>query len=702
MKKRIFLCVMVGGMLGFLVARVVPLVTEKEKSYMKRDSQGYVKVENIQDVYAVYPKTVEEIIARSEYVQKQAAILIQEILTCPQDHLSKDTVLGAYDKIMSYVQVERSILELVKMVYVDDALRQEAEKQYVILQNFLMEHVESNKALYEIFSMYEKTVAPKESLSPEEIRFLKIIMDDFKRAGLALLETDRLRVLELRKRCSELESTFQRLVSEDDSKLIVSKEQLAGIDEAFIASLPKEGDLYVLAMNYPIQSMVMSYCTNQETRKAYYKLFANRAYPANVPVLEELIAKRNEFAKLLGFESYAQYDLANQMVKTPERAWEFENNLLPRALEKSQHEFTELTEHLPEGVQLTSDGKLERWNSGYVSTYFKKKKYSIDEHAFAEYFPMQSTIAGLISIYEKFFSVQIESVPVQGMWHEDVQLLQVSKKDTGRVCGYVFLDMFPRQKKYGHAAQFDGVRSLKRNGQVYPCVVTLVCNFTKPLGEKPSLLQYDEVNTFFHEFGHAMHSVLGATQYLCQAGTSTEVDFVELPSQMLENWIEEKDILKMISRHYKTGEPLPDDLIEKRLELLKYGTGMHVARQIGLGMMSLAFFGPEEQKELDFISKKYGQLCAPYLTYDTDTHWYCSFGHLMGYGARYYGYLWSLALGCDVFEAIKEQGLLNPEIGKKYINDILGRGGSADANDMLKDFLGREPQYDAFYKKMGF
>lgn len=702
MKKRIFLCVMVGGMLGFLAARVVPLVVEKEKSYMKRDSQGYVKIENVQDVCAVYPKTVEEISARSEYAQKQAAALIQGILTCPQDRLSKDTVLGVYDRIVSYVQVERCVLELVKMAYADDALRQEAEKQYVILQNFFMEQVESNQALYEVFKTYAQNVAPQESLSPEETRLLKTIMDDFTRAGLALSETDRLRVLELRKRCSELESTFQRLVSEDDSKLILSKEQLAGIDEAFLASLPKEGDLYVLAMNYPVQSMVMSYCTNQETRKAYYKLFANRAYPANVPVLEELIAKRNEFAQLLGFESYAQYDVANQMVKTPEHAWEFENNLLPRALEKSQQEFAQLTEHLPEGIQLTADGKLERWNSGYVSTHFKKKKYSIDEHAFAEYFPMQSTIAGLISIYEQFFSVKIEQVAATGMWHEDVELLQVSKKDTGQVCGYVFLDMFPREKKYGHAAQFDGVRSLKRNGQLYPCVVTLVCNFTKPLGEKPSLLQYDEVNTFFHEFGHAMHSVLGATQYLCQAGTSTEVDFVELPSQMLENWMEEAEMLKMISSHYQTGEPLPDDFIEKRLELLKYGTGMHVARQIGLGMMSLSFFGPEGKKDLDALCEQYGKLCAPYLTYDIDTHWYCSFGHLVGYGARYYGYLWSLALGCDVFETIKEQGLLNPEVGKKYVEAILGRGGSQDANEMLKNFLGREPKYDAFYKKMGF
>lgn len=701
MMKRVFLCVMAGGTLGFLAARMIPLLSEKVA--MKRDALGYINVQTVEDVCAVYPKTVEEIKQRVQAVQGKAQTIIANIIACPSSEQTIETMLRAYDQLFAYVRVEWSLLELVKSVYPDVNIREEAEKQYITLDAFWTEHIESNLALYKAFKTYAQGNAKTQNLSPEDVYLLKGIMEDFERAGLSLSDADRARVLELKKRCSEIESEYLRRIEVDGVKLKVSKDELAGIDEDFIASLPKEGDLYVLALNYPNQTMVMSYCSVEETRKGYLKAFKNRAYPENEVLLQELVAKRDELAKLLGFESFAHYNVADQMIKTPARAWEFENSLLPRALEKSKKEFAELVEDLPAGVSLTTDGKLESWNFGYVSTHFKKKKYSIDERKFAEYFPMQKTVDGLISIYETFFSLTIEQVPVTGLWHEDVELLKVSNKDDGKVRGYIFLDMFPRDNKYGHAAQFDGIRSLKKeDGSFYPCVVTVVCNFTKPLGDKPSLLKYGEVTTFFHEFGHAIHSVLGGTKYAIQAGTNTEIDFVELPSQMLEEWMEDKGILKMISSHYQTGEPLPDDLIEKRIELQKYGTGMFVTSQLSLGMVSLSFFGEGATKDVARIFKEYNELCCPYVPYHDDEHRYCSFGHLMQYASRYYGYLWSLVLAEDVFETIQEHGLLNPEIGKKYADAILCKGGSKDANDMLRDFLGREPNYDAFYRKMGF
>ena len=228
-----------------------------------------------------------------------------------------------------------------------------------------------------------------------------------------------------------------------------------------------------------------------------------------------------------------------------------------------------------------------------------------------------------------------------------------------------------------------------------------MCNFTKPTTDKPSLLKYSEVTTFFHEFGHAIHVMLGATKYYALSGFNTEIDFVELPSQMLENWMENKEILTMISSHYQTGKSLPEVLIEKRLELLKFGQGLFVASQLTLGMVSLQLFGPTYSESLADTYKRFSELNNKFLAYDTDTHRYCSFGHLTGYGPKYYGYLWSLVLAYDVFEQIQKEGLLNPEAGKKYVNAILSHGGSKDANDMLRDYLGREPRFDAFYKKMG-
>ena len=659
----------------------------------------------LDDVYAIYPKTVQEIIDRSEEAQQEAKKIIAQIIACSADTQTKDTLLRSYDRIYSYIKSYGLLLECAQETYPDRAMRDEAEKQALILDAFWTEQVESTSALYQAFKTYAQGNAKKEALAADDKRLLQQCMDMFEQAGLGLSDADRARVLELKKRCAQLEVDYSRHIAADTSTIKVSAQDLVGVDADFIASLPKDGDLYLLVMNYPTQTMVMNYCSVEATRKAYFEAFAHRAYPANVVVLDELIAKRDELAKLLGFESFAHYTITSQMAKTPERARAFLQNLWPRARDKAQEEFTQLTHDLPAGVSLTPDGKLEPWSTTYVETYFKKKNFSIDEREFAQYFSMEKTIAGLIAIYEQFFNLSIEEVPSKNMWHEDVRLLRLTNRRDGIIRGYVFLDMFPRPNKYTHAMHIAGIRSMKKDeGAIYPCVVSLVCNLTKPVSGKPSLLEYDEVITFFHEFGHAIHSALGTPKYVCQSGTLTERDFVELPSQMLENWMEDKEILKMISAHYQTGKPLSDELIENRVALLRFGGGMRVSNQIAKSMVSLSLFDGKIPKNALETIKTLLQEGSPFVAYsDYQGHaLQCSFGHLTGYGARYYGYLWSEALGLDVFKTIKQQGLLNPEVGKKYVDAILGNGGSKDPNDMLKDFLGREPQPDAFYKKMGF
>lgn len=704
MKKHFVILSILGGSME-LVHADQALLQKQPICSLHRDLLGYPVVETLDDVYAIYPKTVQEIIDRSEEAQQEAKKIIAQIVACSADKQTKETMLRAYDRIYSYVLSYSLLLKSVKETYPEKVMRGEAEKQALILDAFWNEQVESNSALYQAFKMYVQGVAQKDALAPDDKRLLQQCMDMFERAGLGLSDADRAQVLELRKRCAQLESDYGRNIATDTSTLRVSLADLAGVDSDFIASLSQEGDLYLLAMNYPTQSMIMSYCAVESTRKAYYNVFCDRAYPANIAVLQELIAKRHEFSKLLGFASHAHYSIADQMAKNPERAWEFEHTLLPRALEKAKKEYAQFLADLPEGVTLNADGKLDAWNVPYVSIYFKKKYFSIDEREFAQYFSMEKTIVGLIAIYEKFFNLTIQEMPVKTMWHEDVRLLKLSNSIDGKVRGYVFLDMFPRPNKYSHAMHVAGIRSMKKDdGTIYPCVVSVVCNFTKPLAGKPSLLKYGEVTTFFHEFGHAIHSVLGTPRYICQSGTLVEKDFVELPSQMLENWMEDSAILKMISSHYQTGEPLSDQLIENRIRLLSFGTGMQTCNQLGQGMIALALFGPEETKHIGQIIKQYKELCTPYASYGLSNEHAvtCSFGHLAGYGARYYCYLWSEMRGLDVFEKIKEEGLLNPQAGKKYVDAILGNGGSKDANDMLKDFLGREPQPDAFYKKMGF
>ncbi len=666
---------------------------------LPRDSHYIVTLRSLADVHAVIPLTVQEIQSRAAYAKHHANEIVICMEAADPATYSKEQLLFDVNALDALLTTEANVLELLHCVHPDHAVRDSAQKTSLDLQAWELEHISSNKKIYNlVLAVYE---ACKDTCSPEERHLFDGMILGFKKSGLALSDDDLTKVVALKKELMDLGMTFQTNTNGEKRTLAARKEELTGIPDAFIDSLEHKDGVYQLRLDYPTADRVMNYCSVGETRKRYQELFSNRAYPINMAVLDAIIEKRVKLVQLLGYESYAHYVLDGETMETPEKAWAFEKGLVSKALTKAEKEFNALKKDLPEGVSLTQDGKLQPWDAGYAFTYFKKKYYEIDEQEFAEYFPMEKTIDGLMDIYQQFFNIQITKVDAGKTWHSDVQLLQISDKK-GTVLGYVYLDMFPRPDKYGHAAQFHGVYGTKNGSTRNPSVATLVCNFTKPLGDKPSLLKYDEVNTFFHEFGHAIHTTLGATKNLVQSGTRTECDFVELPSQMLENWMENAEILKMISCHYKTGQPLPDHLIQKRLDLLQAATGMFVSRQLSLGMISLDMFDGKFPKDTTACMKKYALMMAPHIQYDDTSHSQCAFGHLVGYGPSYYGYMWTDVRGTDVFEQIKKEGLLNPQAGKRYVDCIIGRGGSVDGNTMIKDFLGREATYDAFYKKMGF
>lgn len=675
--------------------------TEKGSMNQLYDQNGYVHVTTPHDVTLVYPKTVQEIEARTHDVMNKITNIVNEIIAVPLDQQNKINMLYAFDSIYG-ASCQISILHFVQQAYPDESLRNAAAQACIQLQNAHTDIVSMNVDLYHAFKHYVSHNAQQEDLTHEERYFLNELMKDFKRSGLDLPEEDRKAITALMKELDQIEQDFSLNISADTSTITATRDELAGVTEQFIATLSTdENGKYILHTDYPTADMISNYCAVQDTRKRFIQAFRNKAYPKNVEILTTLIKKRHELATKLGFKNFAELDLDSQMIKTPERAWEFEQDLEKRAVKKACEEFKELTATLPEGVTLSPEGKLYPWDAAYVSTYFKKHVYNVDERELAKYFPMETTIAGLISIYEQFFSLKIKDVPAGTTWHPDVQLLAVHDATTNETLGYVYLDMYPRNKKYGHAAQFGAIPAhISADGTRYPAVVALVCNFTKPTKTEPSLLRYAEVNTFFHEFGHALHSILGATRLASQAGTNVKRDFVELPSQMLENWLEDRNILKNLSCHYQTGEQLPDELLDQKLKLLKFGLGMSTCGQISYGMIALDYFDTGSANTTA-IWKKHSERLLPYMVYDETTHAQCSFGHLCGYGAKYYGYLWSDVLGQDVFEQIEKDGLVNPETGKRYRECILEPGGSKDPDELLYSFLGRQPSSDAFFRRMG-
>jgi len=698
-KKRLFGLLVAVGLIGLIFM----LKGEKVSLGIKRDATGYQKINSLNDAYKAFPRTVADIKASYDHVVEQVTKEVNTIAALSPEQQTKETVIYALDKAIGYVSSLAGALETMYLIHPDKEMREVSAKYY---QNVLKSNTEifdGNKKLYQMLKQYARDNASQQDLAPDEQYFLTEFVEELQLAGLDLPDAELKKVLVIKNKISEIGTQFETNIASDNCTLEVFQEELKGVQQGFIASLSKTKDgKLILKSDYPTSSTIMRECAVGQTRKKFKKMMGKRGYPKNEVVLCQLIALRKELATLLGFESYSQLDLKRGMLKSDKAVWKLQKDFLPKAIAKSKKEFELLSKDLPEGVELSPNGKFYDWDFGYTSNYFKKKYYDIDESKIAEYFPMEQTVEGLFDIYQKFFSLTFKRIENPIAWHPEVRLLQVSKND-GQLLGYIFLDMFPRDNKYGHAAH-SGVFSVRQaaDGTIAPGVSVVICNFTPAEGDKPSLLKYDEVNTFFHEFGHALHSLMGTTKLITQSGTSVKRDFVETPSQMLENWMEEKEILLNLSKHYKTGEQLPEILVDKKLELLKFGTGMGEAGQIKLGMISLDLFDQEGKKDFDMIQKKYHDMTNDIFEYDSDSKQLCSFGHLIGYGPKYYGYLWARILGADIFEQVQKEGILNPKAGKRYSDAILLPGGSKDPAQLVRDYLGREPNQDAFLKKNGF
>jgi thimet oligopeptidase len=657
----------------------------------------------VKEIVRLFPKKAGNIEKRAKNYIKQAKKRCKEIIAVPADQRTYTNTVRPFDNVLgvSDFAVFARTMELLEMVSPEEEVRKAAHDAALSVKSFIVD-IQSSRKLYEAFKEYVEGNMQREELSAEERYFIQETMNEFKRNGLELPDDVLLRLKSIKKEINQLSLDFNQHIAEDTSAIIVnSKEELVGLDDDFIDALRLTRDgRYIVGVDYPTYFAVMERCTVSATRKALHEAFENRAYPINEPILQELIAKRDEYAVVLGYENYAQYDLENQMVQSPERAQVFLDTVLQRADVKEAQEFAQIFKELPEGVELI-DGKFAPWDYRFMSDRYKKQHFAVDEHAIAEYFPMEKTIQGLLAIYEAFFSLTFEEIPIGKLWSNDVRLLQVYDEKLD-LLGYILLDLYPRANKYSHACNLTLVPAVyDKEGKPNIALTVIVANFPKPTDTKPSLLNRSDVRTFFHEFGHALHGLLGRTHVVSFSGTATKVDFVELPSQMLEEWLWDKDMLKKVSEHYLTGEPLPDDVIDRILAAKHVDSGFFVQRQAFLSKLSLAYFLAGADKDVHGIQKELAESIIKHRETISGDHFYTSFGHLTEYGAKYYGYLWSKVFALDVFAEIKKQGLLNPEAGKKYVQCIIGRGGSVDPNQLLKDFLGREPNDKAFFVDMG-
>lgn len=624
------------------------------------------------------------------------------ILAIPASERTVANTLVALDDVVATFFEEARMAGFMADVSTDPAEREAGRAAGNELSNWF-NRMGKNEA---VFAALEELVALDPEFTPEQRRFLEETMRDYRRAGLDLPAEQRARLDEIDEELNELGSDFRTNIAEDETVVLLSEEELAGVPEAFVASLPRSGGLCVVSMKGPNLGYVLGYCENPTTRKKMGCAAGLRGGQRNVRVLERIIALRHERARLLGYPNTAAYVVESKMAQDPETVFAFYDDLRPKLRVKAEQDFEELQgakrEHTgdPEAV-------LEPSDISFYTNWLKREKYAVDTEALRAYFSMADVKAGMFGVYQDLFDIEFvditESARDAGrpFWHEDVELFQVKDNATGEMLGEFYLDLFPREGKYSHAAQFPlRLRKVWADGTVTTPRVALVCNFTKPMEGRPSLLSHGEVETFFHEFGHCLHSILTRATLANFSGTNVARDFVEAPSQMLENWTWQPAVLSRFARHYETGEPLPAEVIDGMIAAKNLGSGISTEGQVYLGLMDMRFH-TDEDGDVDTTAVceqtyRDARLFAPAENLVRQA----SFGHLVGYEAGYYGYLWSLVYAQDMWSRF-EDAPMDPDVARAYRRAVLEPGGTREALDMVRDFLGREPNSSAFLRSLG-
>lgn len=583
-------------------------------------------------------------------------------------------------------------------VHVDPDVRQAASEAEERLTKWQVELV-FRRDLYQALKEYSES-AESAGLEGEHRRLFEHWMRDFQRAGHELPEPDRVEVERLRNRLVELEVKFQRNIDEYEDGLDLTREELEGLPDSFIEGL-REGSrsgTYRVSLDYPELHPFMDQARRRDLREQLQSKAWNAAVEANRPLLEEALEMRRRIAELLGYPSWAHYAMEVKMARSPDRVREFYDELLPGLTGKSQPELADLRQALEAE---TGDSEPASWDWRYYDTQIRRDRFGIDPNEVAEYFPLEDVFSGMLELTAEVFGLEYRRIEHTLAWHEDVMLFEIRDPEQRAHVAYFYADLFPREGKYGHAAAFPLVpASRQRDGSYRRPVCAIVANFTKPQGERPSLLRHDEVVTLFHEFGHILHMALTTAEFARFAGAETEWDFVEAPSQIMEHWTWHPDVLQRFARHYRSGKPIPRRLVDRLVEARDLNVGLRNLRQAYFGLLDLSFHDEAQERDMDALNREAYRITG--FPFHEGTFFPASFGHLMGgYDAGYYGYLWSKVYGDDMFSRFEGEGVTSQEVGRDYRHTILERGGSVPADQLLRDFLGREPSKTAFFRYMG-
>jgi peptidyl-dipeptidase Dcp len=548
-------------------------------------------------------------------------------------------------------------------------------------------------------------------LTTEQKTLLEKKYKNFSRNGANLKEENKKRLREIDAELSKLKLTFGENVLAETNKyemLLTDEKDVEGLPEGtkeaaaqLAGSKDKTG--WLITLDYPSYIPFMKYAKNRQLRKELSMAFGSKGFHNdeldNQENVKRIVNLRHERANLLGYNTHADFVLEERMAETPQKVMDFLNELLEKAKPAAEREFAELEAYAKE---LDNIDRLEKWDSAYYSEKLKQKLFNLDDETLKPYFKLENVINGVFKVAEKLFGLTFKEVDNVDKYHPEVKTFEVYENDN--FISLFYADFHPRPGKRGGAWMTSYKPQYMLDGKNSRPHISNVCNFTKPTSSKPSLLTFNEVTTLFHEFGHGLHGMLANTTYPSLSGTSVYWDFVELPSQVMENWCYEKEALELFAHHYETGELIPMELVEKIKESATFQEGLATVRQLSFGLLDMAWHG-KDPSSIENV-KTYEEEAFESTNLFPETPETCmstSFAHIFqgGYSSGYYSYKWAEVLDADAFAYFKENGIFNKSVADKFKEHVLSKGGTENPMELYKRFRGAEPNVNALLERAG-
>ncbi len=636
----------------------------------------------------------QEMLGQYQEAETRYQTQIQKIISTPPDQINFENTAKALEEASADYSDKIQPLIFLSQVSPNPQIRQAAEQIEEKAQKF-----DANVDYEALYNSLSLCAQKQENLDSKDALLLKTSLESLQSRGVGLSADKREKLNKIEERLGQIAMEFQRNINDSADFIAVSRDELKGLPQDYVDGLQKDAHgKYIVTLKYPDYVPFMQQAENSKLRKELEFKYNNRAAEKNIPLLQEALKLRDESAKAQGYPSYAEMALEGRMAEKPENVWNFLNGLLPILRSKGDAELKELLKIKKK--DFTEAQEVHSWEKGYYLGKWHQSQNQLDEGSLKEYFPVNQVVEGTLKSYQQILGLRFSEIQNPDVWHKDVRAFEIRDAKTNGRIGHFYLDLYPRPGKFGHAAAFPLIngRELK-DGYKNP-VAAMVANLSPPRSDRPALLNFDEVETFFHEFGHLMHQTLTKARYASFAGSNVALDFVEAPSQMMEHFVWEPKILKNISGHYRdSSKKLPSPFLKQMKRSKKLGQSLAYLRQLSFALADLAVHATVPSDVNTIFNQIMGWigLFPP----QENTHFAASFGHLLGgYGAGYYSYLWSEVFADDMFSRFKKEGVLNPAVGMDYRKKILEQGSERPEMESMKDFLGREPNNEAFLNKI--